>query len=376
MRYPVLFVGLICLCLGKVHAQPHQIGIPPITNYSKQDYHAETQNWSIAQDKRGIMYFGNNQGLLEFDGSSWRTFPLPNKSVLRSIKVGASGKIYAGGQNDLGCFQADNNGDWTFQSFKSSLPDEHQLFEDVWKTFPRPEGTYWCTQKKIFLKKKDDIKVILPTNRFDNFFFVDGNLYINEKGIGISKYEAGKLNFLRGTELFANMEVKSIIRDNSDKLLVFTTKNGIYSSENDGFVPWGEGIGSYLQKNRIYSAIRLQNEWFAIGTSQNGLLITDKRGFPIRIINKATGLPTNSILSMFEDQAGNLWLGLDIGLSHIEIQSPFSFIDARLGIDNPRTGRTYVAVDPTTWVVTAGYSQGIVAWRRIRKGYRIATSRE
>lgn len=31
------------------------------------DYNAGIQNWAIAQDERGVMYFGNNSGLLEFD---------------------------------------------------------------------------------------------------------------------------------------------------------------------------------------------------------------------------------------------------------------------------------------------------------------------
>lgn len=45
---------------------------PIVRNYSVSDYNAGIQNWAIAQDERGVMYFGNNSGLLEFDGSAWR----------------------------------------------------------------------------------------------------------------------------------------------------------------------------------------------------------------------------------------------------------------------------------------------------------------
>ena len=44
------------------------IGLPEIINYSKQAYKAGTQNWDICQDKNGILYFANNEGLLSFDG--------------------------------------------------------------------------------------------------------------------------------------------------------------------------------------------------------------------------------------------------------------------------------------------------------------------
>ena len=51
------------------------------------DYNAGIQNWSIAQDERGVMYFGNNNGLLEFDGSAWRLYELPTKGIVRAIYI-------------------------------------------------------------------------------------------------------------------------------------------------------------------------------------------------------------------------------------------------------------------------------------------------
>lgn len=43
---------------------------PIVRSYSVSDYNVGIQNWAIAQDERGVMYFGNNSGLLEFDGSA------------------------------------------------------------------------------------------------------------------------------------------------------------------------------------------------------------------------------------------------------------------------------------------------------------------
>lgn len=37
---------------------------PIVRSYSVSDYNAGIQNWAIAQDERGVMYFGNNSGLL------------------------------------------------------------------------------------------------------------------------------------------------------------------------------------------------------------------------------------------------------------------------------------------------------------------------
>ncbi|MEZ4702581.1 MAG: hypothetical protein R2834_19765, partial [Rhodothermales bacterium] len=48
-------------------------------------YRADRQNWDIVQDAHGLMYFGNNHGVLEYDGIEWALIPIANNSVVRSL---------------------------------------------------------------------------------------------------------------------------------------------------------------------------------------------------------------------------------------------------------------------------------------------------
>ncbi|MFY7839013.1 MAG: hypothetical protein ACOVP7_02005, partial [Lacibacter sp.] len=73
------------------------IGLPDVINYSKQSYSAGLQNWDIKQDKNGIIYFANNEGLLSFDGRYWNLYPLPNRTIVRSVEIGSDNRIYVGG---------------------------------------------------------------------------------------------------------------------------------------------------------------------------------------------------------------------------------------------------------------------------------------
>src|SRR5260221_2989316 len=86
----LLILFLLPPCVG--HTQ-NTIGIPAIVNYSKQTYNAGSQNWGIAQDKNGIVYFANNDGLLTFDGNFWRKYLLPNKTKVRSIAIDKNNRI-------------------------------------------------------------------------------------------------------------------------------------------------------------------------------------------------------------------------------------------------------------------------------------------
>jgi len=81
----ILLPFLFLLLVIKTSAEIINIGVPYIHNYSKKEYKAGTQNWSIAQDQRGFMYFANNNGLLLFDGVSWQLHRMPNSSIVRSV---------------------------------------------------------------------------------------------------------------------------------------------------------------------------------------------------------------------------------------------------------------------------------------------------
>src|SRR5438552_3603602 len=99
----------LCLTFQIVFSQ-NTIGIPAIINYSKQDYHAGSQNWDIQQDSDGILYFANNDGLLSYDGNFWRIYPLPNHTIVRSLAIGADHRIFVGGQGEIGYFFPGANG--------------------------------------------------------------------------------------------------------------------------------------------------------------------------------------------------------------------------------------------------------------------------
>ncbi|MCW3107148.1 MAG: transcriptional regulator [Segetibacter sp.] len=102
MKKVALLFLLFTTLLETLSAQ-NSIGLSDITNYSKATYLAGAQNWDVKQDENGIIYFGNTEGLLVFDGSYWKLYQLPNKTVVRSIEIKGS-KVYVGGQNELGYF--------------------------------------------------------------------------------------------------------------------------------------------------------------------------------------------------------------------------------------------------------------------------------
>ena len=107
---------LLFLCLPLYLLGQNSIGLPDVINYSKQSYAAGLQSWDIKQDANGIIYVANNEGLLSFDGRFWTLYPLPNRTIVRSVEIGPDNKIYVGGQDELGYFSPAANGRLTCPS--------------------------------------------------------------------------------------------------------------------------------------------------------------------------------------------------------------------------------------------------------------------
>ena len=83
-------------------AQIKNKGLPYIRNFKPSEYKAKNQNWAIVQAPNGITYFGNNSGLLEYDGVSWRLIEMPNKSLVRSLAIDKDG-LKVSYERDIDC---------------------------------------------------------------------------------------------------------------------------------------------------------------------------------------------------------------------------------------------------------------------------------
>src|SRR5580698_4444187 len=116
----VLFLILLSCCHIQANAADiKNIGVPYVQNYTKALYQSGNQNWSVTRDEHGMMYFGNEEGLLAFDGKYWQLYRMPNGLIVRSVAADGKGKIYAGGFGEFGYWQRDKLG---FLKYNSLIP--------------------------------------------------------------------------------------------------------------------------------------------------------------------------------------------------------------------------------------------------------------
>lgn len=126
-------------------------------------------------------------------------------------------------------------------------------------------------------------------------------------------------------------------RQSRTKLLLFTSKNGIYEydTSSDNLTQWNTEIDSELTSATINRVIMLQDTTYIVGTLNNGIYAIDKDGRLTWHLNRSNGLLNNTVLGLFSDKQNNVWAALDNGLSYIYTNSAISFyepIDRQIGM--------------------------------------------
>ena len=296
--------------------------LPLVNQFTPEDYKAESQNWAISQAENGFLYVANNSGLLEFNGASWKLYPTPNETIIRSVKV-VQEKIFTGFYMDFGFWEKDEYGLLQYTSIvkqkEISLLDDEQIWNivalDGWMLFQSLQRIYIYNLETGFVKKINSRENAVISKMFK----VDDNVYFQETGSGIFKIEKGIPVLVSDAEVFKQVAVVLAFKK-ENQLVFLTDSKGFFTIDKPYFFDDNE-LQVYLSDKTIYTAKKLSNNNFVIGTISNGVVSATEKGKVIFEINQRKGLLNNTVLTVFEDNSNNVWLGLDNGISKIDITS-------------------------------------------------------
>lgn len=311
-----------------------EMGSQLVTNYSPKEYGAYGQNWAVSQNKCGIMYFGNWGGLLEFDGTFWTLYELPNKSSVNSLSIASDGKIYVGGTNELGYFYRQSNGKLTFHSLVNLLPENQRAFSNVWQTFVEGEKVYFSTNDYIFIWNEMDLtfKWIESDRGFHVLLKVGETFFVREIGVGLAEIRNDSLSLIPGSEKFANERVFTMLPlpEEQDASLLVTRSMGLFTYNQGNFSVFKTEADQFLVENLIYaSGTVLSDGNILLGTLRGGAVIMDPSGHLIRKYDLESGIINNNIYHTTQDCSGAIWLATDNGISRIDYASPIVYFDKR-----------------------------------------------
>ncbi|MCG3154917.1 MAG: Adaptive-response sensory-kinase SasA [bacterium] len=355
------FLLIACWCGTLLPAAPpaargKEFGIPFFRYYAAKESGGGVQNWGVAQDPRGVMYFANNAGVLEYDGVAWHLIPITNGSAARDLAVDADGTIYVGAQGELGYLAPaaahPNLGEMTYVSLRDSVPAEYRDFGDIAKCYATPAGIYFQALDRLFLwPRAGKLRVWKPALPFHLSFLVHDRLYIRQPEVGLLQLVGDSLQLAPAGERFAALRIYFMAPAGGNEILIGTREQGLFWYDGHSARPFPTAIDDFLAENQIYHGGVLPNGDFALGTLRGGVAVIDRQGELQQLLNKAAGLPDETVRYLYSDRQGGLWLALNNGITRAEMPAPLSGFGELSGLSggvefiHRHRGRLYAATD-------------------------------
>lgn len=315
--------------MGIAQPFPEQ-GSPFMHTWVPKDYHGNAQIWSCTQDKRGVMYFGDSQQVIEFDGKMWKTIPTTNNSAVKSLGVDSLGRVYVGAVNEFGYLEPNQAGRLHYQSLAQQLLEKDRKFLDIHKIFVTPKAVYFVSFRNLF--KYENNKVTATNVNLKSLcgFEANGKIYLTHRTKGVCLLNDTALVQLKNLENFSTgisfTGNKLLLSDIAGEMCLYN----LATSELEKFTT---PAANYFKTHLVYTLTRIDNDKFAVATKTGGIVILSNNGDIVQVINQERGLFAGQVYSMYLDNTKNLWAGMSKGIAKTDINFPVLKFDYRQNVN-------------------------------------------
>lgn len=337
--------------------------LPPIQNFTSKNYGAQNQNWSISQSLDKYIYVANNFGLLEYNGAKWQSYESPNRTVLRSVKA-VGNRIYTGCYMEFGYWVPNPLGVLEYISLSQKLNLDLIEDEQFWNIIALKDWIIFQSLNRIYIINALDLSVNIINSETELSKMIEnsGTIYFQKKGLGLFKIVNGSEFLVSDNEILKNNSVVNIFQ-HLDKFLIQTQELGFFVFTSEEIKQWDIPANDMLLETSVFSSLQLKDGTFVLGTISSGAILMSSEGKINYKIDQDNGLINNTVLSVFQDVDENVWLGLDNGISFINMTSPYHIYKD----DSGKLGTVYTSLAVGD-MLYLGTNQGLFYKNRTNSG--------
>lgn len=295
-----------------------------VTHYSRKDYNAGNQNWSIDIDKQGFVYAGNNNGLLVFDGVRWRLYQVPGQLTVRSVYIAPDGRIYTGSFEEFGFWEKTGTHDLAYHSLKPLLKDYRFHNEEIWKIVESNGEVYFQSFSSLFVYNHKTVKPVPLQGNVVFLLKAGAKLFLQNVNGRLYEIVNDHLQIIPEGEKMAGCEVKTILPFTNSTFLIGTTSSGVFLFDGKSITPWRTPANELLKQYQINNGL-ISGSNIIFGTIVKGVIILDLLGNLVDNLDSEKILQDNTVLALCNDKQGNLWIGLDRGIDFVAFDQPIDF---------------------------------------------------
>jgi signal transduction histidine kinase/ligand-binding sensor domain-containing protein len=338
-----------------------------MTQYVRQSWNAEnglpqSSVQAIAQTADGYLWFGTEEGLVRFDGVHFTVFDKKNTPALHSNQVTAllvdkEQNLWVGTHG--GGITGFAGGRISAASHLSQASDltVNVLYQDH-------HGVLWAgTSGAGLLRYSGEAATSLTVagGLADNSVFAlaedsGGALWVGTYR-GLSRLVDGKLQALEAAKKLAGRYVRALCSDRKGSLWVGTVGDGLWRLGNFETRAYKEADG--LSDNAITALLLDRSGTLWVGTQGGGL--NRLSNAKINTLEDEKGAESgNGIWTVFEDRDGSLWTGSSgSGLTHYR-DGVFTTVGKREGLPSDTVLPVFQDHKGAIWI---GSDKGLTRWQ-------------
>jgi signal transduction histidine kinase len=338
LAFWLLYVGLGPVLAQSTYVAGREIGRPMSGYYQSSEYRAHDQNFGVAQDSSGIMYFANFAGVLEFDGVSWNTIQTENVTRVSVVAADKKGRILVGANGEFGHLAFDSLGTNRFVSLSAGLKEKPS---QIMQILPVQNGSWFISDKVSHFWNGSSVKAFKHNFPIQSAFPLRENAVVYVKNKGICLLTNGKIqDVMVGEGVPALLDLAAVVPLSANVAMLLTTSQGAYLLSNNRIENIAGNANPALIKNKVTAAVRMNDGNIAVGLAANGVLVMNAKVEVINQVYPPDNISESQIAFMFSDREHNLWLALNDGIARLDMPSPISIFDADSGLKGAVTAVT------------------------------------
>ena len=300
-------------------------GLPVVDVLPQSLHEGGAQTFDVAQDPRGVLYFGNLAGIITYDGAWWRTIALPNESAVFAIESDSAGVIAAGGVGEMGYLDSAH----AYHSLLDQLPPLARDVGEVRGICTSGRGFVFATER-FAIEWNGGAPRVVAQHRRDT-----PPLRCSTLGGAVHLWGGDGLHRVDRDALvpagFAGTRLDAVVFA-SGRIIAAIHDDGLQTLVDGVATPFAPEASAWLEGKRVTDATPLRDGRIAIATREHGLLLLRADGAIDEILGPAAGLPDEVLIAILADREGALWLSYYGSLVRVDLASPVTVFDARRGL--------------------------------------------
>ena len=317
---------------------------------------------SLLEDGNGNLWFGTDEGLSRYDGTTFMNFTTRQglmNDAIRTITEDKSGNLWFGTEgggvsrydganittyttaqglvyNIIRCITEDRHGNLWFatqgggvsrydgKSFADFTTDQGLASNEIWSIAEDKNGNIWFGTANEGVSRYDGTSFTTFTTEHGLAHNAvrgitgdsGGNLWFGTEGGGVSRFDGSSFTTFTMEHGLAQNDVRSIAEDRNGSLWFSTNGGGVSRFDGKQFTTFTTAQG--LPSNVVWS---IEEDiggsiWFGTGS---GACRFDGKSFAT--FTTIQGLSDDVVYDIVEDANGVLWFGTNSGFSGLEYNS-------------------------------------------------------